>query len=273
MYLCDSHIHTKYSFDGTETLDSMCEAAIAAGLNELVVTDHYDLGYYLYGYSPDFPEEQSYKDFVAAKSKHSSKLTLSYGIELGQALHYINLASPFVKRNAFDFIIGSEHNLKDVPDFYYIKFDDMPQREIENLWERYLEDIKRLIDLDLINTLGHFTYPLRYIVNSGRSIDLEKYKSEIESIFMKMKDSEVSLEVNTSGLRAKIGETLPNAYILNLYRECGCKNITIGSDAHCVEHVGYKIAETQKMLYALGFDEISVYHEGKRIGKKIADMA
>ena len=37
MYLSDTHTHSYHSFDGAPdaTVDALCEAAIAAGLNEL----------------------------------------------------------------------------------------------------------------------------------------------------------------------------------------------------------------------------------------------
>lgn len=43
MYLTDYHTHTKLSPDGSVPLADMADAAVAAGLNELCVTDHCDL--------------------------------------------------------------------------------------------------------------------------------------------------------------------------------------------------------------------------------------
>ena len=43
MYLADYHMHSKYSFDGSEELEVMCEQAISRGLSEIAVTDHVDI--------------------------------------------------------------------------------------------------------------------------------------------------------------------------------------------------------------------------------------
>ena len=45
MYFCDSHLHTKYSFDADQSKSgevfACCEAALAKGLQEISFTDHY----------------------------------------------------------------------------------------------------------------------------------------------------------------------------------------------------------------------------------------
>lgn len=46
MYLADYHMHSKYSFDGSEELDTICQTAIRRGLSE--IADYRPYGY-LYG--------------------------------------------------------------------------------------------------------------------------------------------------------------------------------------------------------------------------------
>lgn len=43
MYLADYHMHSKYSFDGSEELDTICQTAIRRGLSEIAITDHMDI--------------------------------------------------------------------------------------------------------------------------------------------------------------------------------------------------------------------------------------
>ena len=47
MYIHDSHVHTKYSFDGATDgsgeIDTIIETAIARGVNEISLTDHCDI--------------------------------------------------------------------------------------------------------------------------------------------------------------------------------------------------------------------------------------
>ena len=43
MYLADYHMHSKYSFDGSEELDTICQTANRRGLSEIAITDHMDI--------------------------------------------------------------------------------------------------------------------------------------------------------------------------------------------------------------------------------------
>ena len=67
------------------------------------------------------------------------------------------------------------------------------------------------------------------------------------------------LEINTSGFRHKSAMGLPHFDILRHYRQLGGTRITIGSDSHRSEYVGYKVAETTAVLKTLGFTHISTF--------------
>ena len=76
------------------------------------------------------------------------------------------------------------------------------------------------------------------------------------------------IEVNTSSYRYGLPDLTPSRNILRLYRELGGTIITIGSDSHKKEYLGFHIQETKKELIKLGFSQfctfdkmIPVYHE------------
>ena len=45
MILCDTHTHTRFSFDGApdSTPDALCRRALEIGLTDLCITDHCDV--------------------------------------------------------------------------------------------------------------------------------------------------------------------------------------------------------------------------------------
>ncbi len=43
MYIHDSHIHTKFSYDCKSEINDIAEAAIARGISEISLCDHYDI--------------------------------------------------------------------------------------------------------------------------------------------------------------------------------------------------------------------------------------
>ena len=46
MYLADYHVHSTCSQDGQQTMAQAAQAAVAAGLDELCLTDHVDTVYW-----------------------------------------------------------------------------------------------------------------------------------------------------------------------------------------------------------------------------------
>ena len=46
MYLADYHVHSTCSQDGRQTMAQAAQAAVAAGMDELCLTDHVDTVYW-----------------------------------------------------------------------------------------------------------------------------------------------------------------------------------------------------------------------------------
>ena len=86
MYLSDYHTHTRCSPDSTTPLTAMADAAVAAGLDELCITDHCDLqqedGSPLKNWNWQ-PILEQFEDAMFFQSREDFSLRL--GIELGGA--------------------------------------------------------------------------------------------------------------------------------------------------------------------------------------------
>lgn len=274
MYYIDTHTHTNFSFDGHNTPDEMCAAAAAKGLAAIAITDHYDADGIIEGIYPPYSAAEAKNAILAARDKYSPGLRVAYGIEIGQPYAYPAECEVFTRECGFDFIIGSLHNLIGVPDFSFLKYDRMPQELIERLWERTLEEIYTLL-LGYkgcpIHTLGHLTYPVRYIKRAGRELEMTRFYDSAAQIYRRLKEYDIALEVNTSGIRQDAGMTFPDAGLLRLYRECGGEMLTIGSDAHNIADIGADIADIYDMLAGLGFRYVTYFMEGKPEFIKITD--
>jgi len=263
MFICDSHLHTINSFDGNFTLDEMCAAAVKAGLSEIAVTEHCDIDCILDGIYPPYDEAKIREDIKAAREKYTGLLRIDHGIELGQIHLRLEESKALLERDDYDFVLGSLHNLPDVPDFSLLKFDKMSIMQAVSLWERSLTEVNKLIRTGLVNSLAHVTYPIRYITLAQKSIDLVKYYPQLEEIFGYMIENGIALEINSSGIRQGLGFTLPSAEILALYVKCGGRMVTVGSDAHFTEHIGADITTVYRMLLDAGLDSVTVFRRRK----------
>ncbi len=262
MILADSHTHSRYSFDGNPTPGEMCAAAVKAGVSVFAVTDHYDVDYILAGLYPGYDAVNARREMEAAAAEYAGQTELVRGIELGQPDLCPKEAKAFLGKHAFDFVIGSCHNLPGVPDFYFLRFDDMPENQIKYLFRQSLLQLQNTARFDGIHTIAHPIYPLRYIVRGGRTLDLQEFEADFRALFSVMLDTGAALEFNMKGIRSGEETWASEEYVFRLWYDCGGRRVTCGSDAHRAEEIGVMIPDACAHLSAIGFSEVLIPASG-----------
>lgn len=258
-YAVDCHTHSLCSPDGHDTGAALLARAKEIGLYAWTLTDHCECQAFDEKYRGTAAQSWAMMEELTAQPAEGLKVLK--GIELGQPTQNPAAAEEAARR-PYDFIIGSLHNLKDAEDFYWIKYSEMTEAQRHSLLTRYWEELLETAETMECDTLGHITYPLRYIVGeSGIPVDMDLYKSAVDEVFRTLIRREKALEVNTSGLRQKIGKTMPDGPLLTRYRELGGRLVTLGSDAHRTEDLGKGIDEGMEILRAAGFTEFTLYEK------------
>lgn len=257
MYLADCHTHTCLSFDSEAPAADMARAAQAAGLSQLCFTDHVDF-LDADGRRQGFAGWEGYLEQF--RSLSFPGLTLRLGVELGEAWEDPALAREIVSHPAVDFVIGSVHNLPFADggtDFYYLHYEN--EDDCHRVLSAYFDCMETTVELDCFDVLGHVIYPLRYMNRrDGNHVTLERYLPQLRRIFTTVAARGRGIEVNTCR-----GETVEDwREILALYRDCGGKIVTLGSDAHTPADVGKGIPQAAALLKELGFD-LAVYEKRK----------
>lgn len=265
MYYVDLHTHTKYSFDSEAEPCEVCEMAIKRGVRVLALTDHYDVDCEDQGLKIDMDTSARRTELAEVRERYSDKLDVIYGLELGQPYSRPEFSETLVREGGYDFVLGSVHNLKNVPDFYYIDYAKAEQGMIEKMFSRMLDDVLKLTALPYIDSIAHITYPMRYSSFAGKNLDLKLFYPKFEAIFKEMVKAEKALEINTSTIRKGLGFSMPDEEIISLYKDCGGKYITVGSDSHTANDVGADIDYAYKMMKKYGFNDVTVIKGGKKI--------
>ncbi|HZJ78880.1 MAG TPA: histidinol-phosphatase HisJ family protein [Clostridia bacterium] len=263
--ILDMHTHTDNSFDGNHSTMFMCESAVQKGLRAVAFTDHVEIDYYK---KNDFDRTaaQSYFEIVKARSAFRGKLIVCAGIEIGQPTYDIKTAEEVIALRNYDIVVGAIHNLRNMLDFWFLKYEEYSIEEINDLIENYFDELLLLVKWNKFDTLAHLTYPLRYICGENNiPIDISRFSQKIDAILEELAKNEKALEINTSGLRQKLNETMPNEKIVNRFKQLGGKYITIGSDAHYAEHLGEGIVEGMKIAKRCGFDSVTLYQKREPI--------
>lgn len=253
MYLngSDLHVHTKFSFDGSAELEDVAKAAVDAGLTTIALTDHCDIDGIRDGIYPPYLADEVCSAVEKLKTEYSGKLNILRGIELGQPHVCPNEARKLLEAQNYDFVIGSLHNMRGYPDFYFLKFDRMEEMQLDYIVKRMINELKEIVHFEYngrhIDTLAHITYMSRYLDECKVDFDLTRYENEWRELFRTMIENRVALEVNTSGLR-KGGRMMPDEPLVRMYIDCGGRDLTVGSDAHSAEDIGKGLDEARKMI-------------------------
>ncbi|MBQ8015680.1 MAG: histidinol-phosphatase HisJ family protein [Clostridia bacterium] len=265
----DLHMHTASSFDGNYSAALMCMSAIENGLSTIAFTDHFDVDFYK-AHKLEIRQKSSYEDICFAQAAFADKIQVLRGIEMGQPTYDPELTEKSLARYEYDFVIGSIHNLRQMPDFGDLDYPNLTQDEVYSLLDRYFEEELVLAKWNGFDTLAHLTYPMRYIVQSGRfNTDLSRYDDITDEIFKVLIANGKALEINTSGLRQPIGKTMPTENYVRRFKELGGELLTLGSDAHFTEHVGAGIDMGCEIAESCGFEYVTYFKNRKPVQVKL----
>lgn len=255
-YISDCHVHTDCSRDGSDSATMMCESAVRLGFYCVTITDHCECNEYVrQGYDKSI--RQSYFEDRKASAAFSGRLLVYSGVEIGQPMQNLSAAEEVMDSYQFDFALASVHNIRGKMDFYSLNYSE---ENVNDLLDRYFDEILEMLEWGRFDSLAHLTYPWRYICGEhGIEIDAGLWTGRIDEVLRTLIRKDIALEINTSGLRQKLGLTMPDYPVMRRYRELGGKLITLGSDAHRWADVGAGIERGLELLQKAGFGHFTVY--------------
>lgn len=255
-FYSDNHMHSSASFDAAYSVEEMAAASVAHGLSCITITDHRDCPVFLFDNSRAMMDLSRYSTQQATKD-WQGKLEILFGVELGEPLQDRRAAKEILRHGSYDFVIGSLHNLEGEEDFYFLNYE---QHDPYELLCRYFSELLDMVTWGQFDSLAHLTYPLRYM---PKDVEITPFADAIDRVFRALIQKQIALEVNASGFRQEIGESLPGEALLRRYYQLGGRLITMGADAHVPADTGSFIPRTCSMLRRMGFTEYSVYR-GRR---------
>ena len=262
-YIFDSHVHSRNSFDGEESVDTLCSFAVNNNIDGICITDHCEINEYDESFENSI--RKSHSDVECAQKKYEGRLIVRKGIELAQPLQNMEIAEKVLKKFPCDFIIGSMHNPKDEQDYYYItKEEYMDKQRLDYLLTRYYEEYYEMTRWGKFDVIGHITYPLRYIEGVHKiKVDMTKYNEIIFEMLKVAAQSGIGIEVNVSGFRQPYNKQFPNFEHIKAYRDFGGEIVTIGTDSHNSVTLGSYFEKGEELLKQAGFKYYSSFKDHK----------
>lgn len=257
----DFHLHTDFSGDSQTPAIRQIEEAIRLGMKEICITDHHDFDVDSgdIDFNLDIPSYLSYMENMREQYRETIKINI--GIELGLQLHIKDYLKQLTDRVPFDFIIGSNHFIDGVDPYYPAFYEG---RTEDQAYSRYFDVVlKRFQNLDCYDVAGHIDYVVRYGPNKNKYFSYKKFAEPLDEILKTLVAGGKGLECNTGGYKYGLGHPNPTEDILKRFRELGGEILTIGSDAHNPNEVGYAFEKTREVLAGCGFSYYTVFHNRK----------
>ena len=255
----DYHVHTSFSFDSDSTPEDMIKAAVQKGMKTICITDHQDIDFAEPGWDIDF--KNYFPTLRKLQDEYRDKIEVLIGMEFGLQMHLSKQCAELAKKYPFDYIIGSIHLFDGYDPYYPGYFDDKTDEEgYRRAFEITLDNIRNTSDYDV---LGHIDYIVRYGKSQAEDYSYGKYADYLDEILKHLIQNGKGLELNTGGWKYGLSFTHPHQDILKRYKELGGEIITIGSDAHSPEHVGYDFQRTSEYLKACNFKFYTEFRQRK----------
>lgn len=260
MYCSDYHLHTLISSDSPASLEQQVLSGLDAGLNELCVTDHWNL---LGQQGDSLPHTRDWTESIAhirrAREQYGSRMEIRLGIEVGNGeIDPSGICEGLAQAGEeLDFVIGSLHNMSLGSGGLGIYTAAHQCQKIEEgiaLLNDYMDTLTDLAATDTFDVIGHVIYPLRYLPQQWQ-LTLDPYEEQLRELFRTLVQKNKGIEFNTTQGHT-IEEWIP---VLKLYRECGGEILTIGSDAHRPGQVGAGFHDAAALLRILGFRHYATY--------------
>lgn len=261
LHLYDTHMHTHFSGDSQADPSALAEKAFELGLKGICFTDHLDIDYKEEPglFDLDIPNYQ--KEIANVKEIYKDKLDICWGIELGLQPYLEKENQSIILNNAFDFVIGSTHVVKQVDIYYPAYYEGRNEEDCyREYFEETLKNAQSSVDFDVY---GHLDYVVRYGPNKNKFYSYEKYADVIDEILRTLIQKGKGLELNTAGFKYGLGHAHPVIPVLKRYKELGGEIITLGSDGHAPEQIAWDFEKVPAILKESGFAYFTVFHNRK----------
>ncbi len=266
MIFPDYHLHTSFSSDAEFSIEDMVTSARQKGLNSICVTDHYDIDFPIQHNEPDMDFYLDVKKYYEHMSKVKASLEpdfdLKIGVELGVMPYIGEKLRAFTPAHPqLDFIISSVHIVDDLDPYYPEYFYN---KTLKQAYRRYFETmLECLKEFSDFSVLGHIDYIVRYGTNQADDYNVKDYQDIFEEIFRIIVPKGIGIEINTGSLYKNLSFPHPHKDILKLYKDAGGEIITVGSDAHRPEYIGYGFNIAKEILVDCGFKHYCTFSKQK----------
>lgn len=257
--LSDYHMHTPLCGHAIGNPEEYAHQAIKVGLKEIGFSDHAPLVSHTDPkITMSFKQLPHYHKMIeSVREINKASLRIKIGIEADFIPGFEEKTKMIINGYDYDYVIGSVHFIN------RWGFDDPAEREhwkekdINAIYRDYFALLRKSAESKMFDIMGHIDLVKKFGHRPTKDIT-----PDVEETARAFKESEVTVEVNTSGLRKPVKEIYPAAWMLKIYCQAGVP-LTFGSDAHDPLDVGKDFDKAFALAKESGYKEYRTFRKRK----------
>lgn len=263
----DYHVHESHSRDAPKaTLDAIIAKAEVKGIEEICFTSHLVLEGPDIGVGLQIDELSGYISQIE-KAQSETGVTLRTGFEVDYFPSRERDIERLLNEYSVDFVLGSTHFINGVDIGSRIdsrKF--FVNRPLKEAVEEYYATWTQAIESGLFDVMAHPDYWRKFLSHiTPEPIEWCDYNEILFSAIQSLADNSVGFEVNTSALRSGLSSFYPVKEFLNYAKTLNVEKVTVGSDSHNPDTIGYKLPNAVNLIKKLGFKTVSTFKNRKNM--------
>lgn len=194
------------------------------------------------------------------KKAQDTGLPVKLGIEMDYIPESEKEIAAFLAEYPWDFVIGSVHWIGDWP--FDIDPNSWQGRDIAQVYHAYFALAEQAMRSGLFDVFAHPDI-IRIFGHKLPEDHEDKLTVYLDRLAQVAHESNVCLEVSSAGLRKPLGEIYPHKALLQSARRLNVP-ITLASDAHEPEHVGWKFDLLVEYARSAGYRTITIFNRRRR---------
>jgi histidinol-phosphatase (PHP family) len=193
------------------------------------------------------------------RMEFNGELEVLRGLEVDYHAPIVGIIGPLIDRYPLDYVVGSVHFVDDwiIDDPETLQKEPYRSCSPEDLAEMYLRRLEGAAQCGLFQVMAHVDYMKKCWGAIGGKPRI--WDTRIRDVMRIFRETGVAVELNTRGWALpEVNDSYPSRETLELLFASGIP-ITIGSDAHVLERVGDRVDMAAKILYEIGYRELTIF--------------
>jgi histidinol-phosphatase (PHP family) len=257
--LNDYHMHTPLCGHAVGEPKEYVEQAIKLGFKEMGFSDHAP---YVHMVDPKVTMNKDqlpdyYRMIEEVRDQYRDKIKVKIAIEADFIPGYESKTQAILDDYPYDYVIGSVHFIKDWGFDNPSERDQWDESDVNQVYRDYYDLLRQSARSKMYDIVAHAD-----LVKKFGHRATEDMTGEIQKNAQVFKETGMTVEINTSGLRKPAKEIYPALSNLEIYSQAGIP-LTFGSDAHDPIDVGKDFAAAVELAKKAGYKEYVLFKNRK----------